>query len=183
MICKKDQTTGINQRGCISTSKELNTCIRSRDLCEYCETSGSKSCNSFEFPRNRRKCIQCSSDNDDCPYQSHTGSIKKYSKYCRNTTDECISIHYGKNNRWKEACASDLTESDQNYCGTNNSLCVRCSQNNNCNLISLSTTIPPIITSTDPTEIITQKPNAAIEMKPILILLIISLIFVYCYWQ
>lgn len=125
-------------------------------MCETIQTA----CNSNEFPENRRKCIQCNNKVDgDCPHQSNTGTIEKYSKYCKKPTDECISIRYEDSNDFMEACASYISGNDENYCKKNSERCLSCSSSNNCNLIL----IPDLPTSTTPQPTTTTQPTAATQ--------------------
>lgn len=107
---------------------------------------------------------------DDCPHTLYTGTIGKYSKYCRQPTDDCISICYGNVDNWKEACASDISENDNNHC-KGNSVCSRCKENN-CNLISISECIPETPTTTAP------PPSLSPIIKIIVVVSITIIVFI-----
>lgn len=176
LIFIKNPDTGSNQRGCISTLEEENYCLRNPTLCSLCDGNEKPGCNSYEFPQNRRKCIQCDNKvTDDCPHTLYTETIEKYSKYCTQPTDDCMSICNGNVDNWNEACASDISENDNNYC-RGNSACSRCKENN-CNLISISECIP----ETPATTIPTSPPSPIVKIIVVASITIIVFIVLICF--
>lgn len=123
-------------------------------------------CNTFQFPEDRQKCIQCYSGFRDCPNQYKTNTIDKYSVSCKTVEDSCVVINRGSGQQW-QTCASDMSESEKKYCTDNKSQCKFCNDNNNCNW-------------NDKMDegTVTPKPNLATFLNASNLILLISAIFI-----
>lgn len=97
-----------------------------------CTPDALETCNTFRFPVDRRKCIQCYNGFRDCPNQYKTNTIDKYSVTCETVEDSCAVINRGSGQQW-QICASDMSESEKKYCTENKNQCKFCNDNDNCN--------------------------------------------------
>lgn len=113
-----NQTT----RGCITTTRELQRCSEDPSNCNTCPVNGTNPCNSYEYPRNRIKCIHCSGTN--CK------STSSASLYCTYPDDSCVSINNFGNQ--SQGCAKDVTENNFNFCSKHKLSCTTC-KSDDCN--------------------------------------------------
>lgn len=99
--------------------------------CVMCTPDETGACNTFEFPYNRRKCIQCATDCDmDCPNHNRKNTINKYSGYCSSIADSCVVIK--ESDVQRQVCRKDLTQSQEDYCNENGDHCKICEEDD-CN--------------------------------------------------
>lgn len=109
-------------RGCITSTRELQSCSENSENCKACPVSGSSSCNSYAIPTGRRKCIHC--NGMDC------NTISSGSLYCANPDDSCVSINNFGNQ--VQGCLSDMTENSLTFCNNHKHSCTTC-KSNDCN--------------------------------------------------
>lgn len=128
----QNETSGDNERGCVSKLCDYQDCLRNSETCKMCTPDAAGPCNTFQFPGYRRKCIQCYSGSRDCPNQYQTNTIDKYSVACKTIVDSCVVINRGSGQQW-QTCASDMSESEMKYCTDNKNQCKFCNDNDNCN--------------------------------------------------
>lgn len=109
-------------RGCLTSTRELESCSENNANCNTCLVNSTTPCNSYPFPTNRIKCIHCSGTN--------CGSTSSGSQYCSYPDDSCVSINnYGNQ---IQGCARDLTVTNVNFCNNHKLSCTTCNSND-CN--------------------------------------------------
>lgn len=172
----KDETTGGNQRGCVTTSSTYSECLHNAGACELCIAGGTNDC-SAEYPKNRRKCVRCDSAYGKCPTKQEPELANQYSMYCKNVTDSCVVITRTGNYSFAQMCASEMRENDKIYCNSNGGRCSFCAGADNCNLKEMDTpgmTEAPPNTTTKPPA--TSRPSSGHQFYSNHLLLAIFLI-------
>lgn len=112
-------------RGCLGSGNDIKKCEANSE-CSTCPVDATKPCNSYEFPSERRKCIQCvGSAENDCTAIANPATL-----YCDSPTDQCVT--YQKSGNIKQVCAESLTSAEKQECDDKSAKCLRCSTNN-CN--------------------------------------------------
>lgn len=132
LIFVQDNVTDGNKRGCISKQSELEECEQNPKTCRLCMPTATGACNSFVFPDDRRKCIECYSGSRNCPNEHKTDTVNKYSVSCKLTVDRCVIMNRGYGHQW-QLCESDLNESEKKFCSDNKDRCTFCDKKDNCN--------------------------------------------------
>lgn len=153
----KDQTTGENVRGCVSTAAEYSQCMHAAATCKLCIAGQQANCNGV-YPENRRKCIRCDSRRNVCPTQQQPELASQYSVVCKNVTDTCVVINRSGAYDFAQMCASDMGDDEKLFC--NSGRCSICSSANNCNLKEIDSTTPGTTEATTTESTSTNRPSS-----------------------
>ncbi|XP_037045353.1 prestalk protein-like [Bradysia coprophila] len=109
-------------RGCITSTRELQSCSENSLNCSACPVSGTNACNSYPVPTDRIKCVHCSGTN--------CSTTTSASRYCTDPYDSCVALNnYGNQ---IQGCAGDMTVNNADFCKNHKHSCNTCNSND-CN--------------------------------------------------
>lgn len=119
----------------MSTMREIKDCENNDPTCSTCTVTKDGACNTYNYPSNRRKCVQCNGGVECEKQVADAISISKASRYCENPFDNCVSLNDRGN--YTFACEATMSRRDQLFCEEHPQSCVKCT-GDECNR-----TLPP----------------------------------------